>query len=279
MVKFSGNKEGLLRFLGNINGSFYVYELCHPDERVFYVGKGIRRRVLEHELEALRAHPIGESNPFKCNVIREIHRHGGQVHYRIDSIFSADEERACLEREAELIAYHGRLHENGPLTNLAGGLGNLSGSAPHSKEKHAATLSGAPTNNPERAVLNTFLQSIGPVESVPVKPIRQIARILPTTPHPNARKPSARCAYAIVASATAHGLSLQPGVEVPRRFVFDGIEGIVENGVARDMLKAGMVGLVRAEDPRNEKFNLDASQCDLIVALLGREALAERGLI
>jgi hypothetical protein len=72
---------------------------------------------------------------------------------------------------------------------------------------------------------------------------------------------------------------LQPGVEVPRRFVFDGVEGIVENGVARDMLKAGMVGLVRAEDPRDEKFRLDASQCRLVVDLLGRDALAERGLI
>src|SRR5690606_32317683 len=104
-----------------------------------------------------------------------------------------------------------------------GGLGSASGSAPHSLQRHAATLSGEPDDNPERATLNRFLQAIGPVQSVPVKPIRQISRILPTTPHPSPRSPTLRCAYALIASASAHALRLTPDVHVPRAFQFEGV--------------------------------------------------------
>lgn len=279
MVAFSGTKYELISFLNEINGSYYVYELCRPGGQVFYVGKGTKRRAMEHELEALRAHPFGESNPFKCNVIRKILREGGEIGYRIDSVFAEDDEAACLAREAELIACYGCLHEGGGLTNLASGKGNATGPAPYSKDKHAATLWGEPTDNPDRATLNRFLQSIGPVKSVPVKPISQMSRILPTTPHPKESSASDRRAYAIVASAIAHGLYLRPGVEVPRRFSFEGVEGIIENGVARRLVKAGMVTLIAADDPRDERFQLDAEQFEGLVKLLGREMLAARGLI
>lgn len=276
---FEGDRNQADAFLRSISGRFYVYLLCRPDGQPFYVGKGLNRRALDHEAEARRAHPIGDSNPIKCNVIRKIVREGGAVRYRIDSAYDADDQLACLEREAALIAQHRRLHEGGCLTNLAGGLGNMSGAAPASLERHAATLSGAPTDNPERATLNRYLLSIGPVESVPVKPIGQLRPILPTTPHPSPRQPKARNAYALIASAAAHGLTVGPAARIPRRFTYEGVEAIIENGVARDILKAGLATLRPAADPRDEVFELDSVQAKAIEGLVGRAMLEARGLL
>lgn len=276
---FEGERADTEKFLKSLAGQFYVYVLCRPDGQPFYVGKGLNRRAVAHEAEARLNHPYGETNPIKCNVIRKIHREGGQVRYRIDSVYELADERSCLERETALILEYRRLHEGGHLTNLAGGLGSTSGSTPFSLERHAATLSGAPQNNPERATLNRFLLGIGPVESVPVKPINQISRILPTTPHPNARAPTPRCAFALIASASASGQQIKAGAELPRMFVYDGVTGIVENGVSRDILKAGMADLVDSPDPRGEKFKLSADHVALITRLYGRENLIERGLI
>lgn len=276
--EFEGSRFDADRLLKGRPGRFYVYVLCRPDGRPFYVGKGINRRAFEHELEALRNHPLGESNPIKCNVIRKIVRDGVAITYRIDSFYEQDQEIRCLEREAALILEHRRLHEGGILTNLAGGLGNMSGAAPFSLERHAATLSGEPDDNPDRATLNRFLRGIGPVSSVPIKPLRQISRILPTTPHPNPRSPSVRCAYALIASASATGKRFVPDVSVRRTFIYQGVEAIIENGVARDILKAGLADLVAATNPRDEEFRLSAAQVAVLVSLYGKDELAERGL-
>ncbi len=185
----------------------------------------------------------------------------------------------CLEREATLISKHKRLHEGGVLTNLASGLGNMSGAAPFSLDRHAATLSGEPENNAERAILNRFLQGIGPVSSVPVKPARQISRVLPTEPHPSPRRPSLRCAYALIASASATGIRLVPETSVPRAFTYQGVDAIIENGVSRDLIKAGMASLVRSSDPHSESFRLSEPQIQLLVGLYGKDRLVERGLL
>jgi hypothetical protein len=278
-VDFEGDRHGAASYLAQLGRRYYVYVLCRPNGQPFYVGKGVGRRALEHELEARRAHPIGETNPFKCNVIRKILANGGAIKYLIDSHYDPAEEASCLVREAELIEQHKRLHEGGCLTNLAGGIGSLSGPAPFSVQKHSATLSGEPEGNPDRATLNRFLLSIGPVESVPIKPINQIARILPSTPHPSARSPSLRCAYALVASASATGVTLSDGAIVQRRFAYCGVEAVMENGVCRDLLKARMGRLIEAQDPRDEAFHLDRRQVDILVGLLGEPALVARGLL
>jgi hypothetical protein len=256
-----------------------VYLLSRPDGSPFYVGKGVKRRVLEHEAEARRAHQLGESNPHKCNTIRKIIREGAEICYHIDSIFSFEEESRCLEREAALIRRYRRLHEGGCLTNLAGGVGNLSGSSPESLAKHAATLAGDPVNNPARAILNHYLQSIGPIASVPVKPLSQLKPVLPTTPHPLPRQPKARNAYALVASAAAHGVPLLPGARIPRCFRYEGVDAIIENGVARDILKADLATLESVGAPTAEVFVLDAEQARMIVQLVGRSTLERMGLI
>lgn len=279
MTAFSGGQEGAEQFLAGHRGKFYVYILCRPDGRPFYVGKGLHRRAFEHEAEARRNHPVGESNPFKCNVIRKIIRDGGSLMYRIDAVYETNEEVLCLEREASLIAEHKRLHEGGILTNLAGGLGSISGSAPSSLERHSATLSGVPADNPDRAILNRFLQGIGPVASVPIKPIRQISRILHTEPHPQARAPTLRCAYALIASASATGSRLVPDMSLPRAFTYQGVDAIIENGVSRDLVKAGMASVVSCDNARGEVFRLTSFQVELLTQLYGTERLMERGLL
>ena len=278
MTAFSGDRTKLETFLRSIGSSYYVYELCRPCGEVFYVGKGLNRRVIEHELEADRNHPVGESNPFKCNVIRQIKRAGGQVAYRVVEIFHASNETDCLELEAKLIAKYKRRHEGGTLTNLAGGIGSTTGASPYSIKKHANTLAGTPTDNPERATLNSFLLGIGAVQSVPIKPAKQMSRILPTTPHPKPRKPTARCAYALVASAAAHGLSFKRGMRIPRSFEYEGVKGIIENGAARDLIKAGMAALVSTTDPIDEAFDLNEQQVNTVVSLVGHDRLSRIGL-
>ena len=64
----------------------------------------------------------------------------------------------------QLIGMIKRLHEGGPLTNRDPGGGSIGGRAPASADRHSATLGGIPTDNPDRAVLNRFVLSIGQIE-------------------------------------------------------------------------------------------------------------------
>jgi hypothetical protein len=277
LTPFTGPRAQVESWLVASVARHYVYVLHRPDGTPFYVGKGTGRRVFEHELEARRAHPVGESNPYKCNVIRSIERAGHAMVYTIDSVHET--EQPALDREGVLIAQYRRLHEGGPLTNLAPGGGTALGPAPLTRTRHADTLAGSPAGNSQRATLNAFLQAIGPVASVPVKPIEQIGRIVPTTPHRRGDNPTLRAVYALIASASAHGLKLTPGVRIPRSFVFEGVRGIIENGVARRILAGNVAGLIPAEAPQDETFVLDARQCALVVQMYGADALRRRGLV
>jgi len=147
-----------------------IYVLRRPDGRPFYVGKGIGDRVLAHENEA--RHPNDrKSNAYKLNVIRSIWRSDEAVVYEID--FITEDEDAAYARESEIISKLKRLHEGGPLTNLASGGGSSFGVAPVSKEQHSATLGGIPDDNPDRAILNGFVLSIATMKSVILKPVGQ----------------------------------------------------------------------------------------------------------
>jgi hypothetical protein len=272
---FHGDDLGCKAYLAQ-QPHHYVYILRRPDGRPFYVGKGYGPRVFQHENEA--RHPNTRlSNSYKLNVIRSIWRAGLKPIYEIDLITSLPDE--AYEREAMLIAHFRRLHEGGPLTNLAPGGGSTAGQAPASVERHSATLGGIPDDNPERATLNGFVLSIAQMDSVVVKPLAQfIAR--PTVHFPNKpRKLSLRQAVAVVASAAANGISMSGECRVPRKLIVDGVVGLVENGVACDLLTSNAVSVEKASDPADEVFSISAQQARAIIGLLGQRKCIDLGVL
>lgn len=253
---FHGDDMGCKAFLAG-QPAHYVYILRRPDGRPFYVGKGFGPRVFQHENEA--RHPNNRlSNAYKLNVIRSIWKAGLRPLYEIDLVTaSADEAYA---REAALIGLIKRLHEGGPLTNLAAGGGSTAGPAPASVERHSATLGGIPDDNPERATLNGFVLSIAHMDSVVVKPVGQFID-KPTVRFPNkSRKLSLRQTVAVAASAAANGISMAGECRIPRKLIVDGVEGLVENGVACDLLTSSAVSIEAAADPPTSAFAFQPSK-------------------
>lgn len=272
---FCGDSDGCKAFLSE-NDLHYVYVLRRPDGRPFYVGKGVGHRVFQHENEA--RHPNNRlSNAHKLNVIRSIWRSGGFPAYEID--FVTDDPAEAYARETDLITHFGRLHEGGPLTNRAAGGGSTAGPAPVSKERHAATLSGVPEDNPQRAVLNRFVLSISEMRSVVIKPVGQfIAK--PTVKFPKStRSLSMRQAVAIAASASANGIPIDGPCRIPRKVEVEGVAGLIENGVACDLLTSDSVSLLSAADPADECFDLDAKQARAIIGLIGYRKGSDLGII
>ena len=272
---FQGDIAGCKAFL-SARAMHYVYILRRPDGRPFYVGKGFGSRVFHHENEA--RHPNSrKSNAHKLNVIRSIWRSGNKPTYEIDLIVdNADEAYA---RETALISHFGRLHEGGPLTNRAGGGGSTSGLEPVSKAKHEATLSGAPSDNAERAILNQFGLGIAPMKSVVIKPISQfIAR--PTVRFPQSRRAlTIRQAVALAASASANGIALDGECHIPRKLTVDGVDGLIENGVACDLLTSGTIGVTCADNAADEIFEVGREQAIAVVSLIGRSKAIDLGIV
>lgn len=92
---------------------YYVYELIDPrDETVFYVGKGCRGRIDQHEQEARKGRQSR-----KCDVIRAIEACGLKITKSRVS-FHADEQDA-YDAEADLIEHYGLVN----LTNVIPGGG------------------------------------------------------------------------------------------------------------------------------------------------------------
>lgn len=89
---------------------YYVYLLSRPDGSVFYIGKGSRYRINQHEGEARSS-----CSCKKCNTIRKIWRQGGEVQKLV--VFITPDEREAYECETEFIRYYGR----GNLTNQTDG--------------------------------------------------------------------------------------------------------------------------------------------------------------
>lgn len=108
---------------------FYVYVLCRPNGKPFYVGKGKGKRLFDHDREARKG-----CSCKKCNTIRKIWRNGGAVQYYI--VFETNDEQAAYDYECATIALHGRNN----LCNLSdGGLG-LNGYVPSAKTRKLLSL-------------------------------------------------------------------------------------------------------------------------------------------
>jgi hypothetical protein len=272
---FLGAQVDCKKFVRTIGG-WYVYVLRRPDGRPFYVGKGKADRVFQHENEARHPNDF-RSNPFKLNVIRKIKEARASLIYEID--FIADTEAAALARELLLITALKRLHEGGPLTNLDPGGGSSAGSAPLSRQRHAATLSGEPIDNPERATLNRFVLNIAPMRSIIFKPVGQfVAR--PTKRYPSkSMAPTLRQAAALVASAAANGISMDRACRIPRAVIVDGVAGLVENGVACDILTSGLGAVAPVANPRDECFDLTAEQARRALGLVGLRKCSDIGVV
>jgi hypothetical protein len=259
-------------------GHYYIYVLCQPDGTPFYVGKGRGQRVFQHEAEA--CNPSRRSH--KCNLIRRIQREGSPVGYVLDSFYEIEAD--SLVRERELIACFGRYDlRAGPLTNQIDGGEGAANPSVESRARHAASLGGE-ADDPERRVANRFLAAIaGGQDSVPIKPwqtLRRRAHLLRPSPNKPVPDPTSRMAKAIVASAVANRVVLEPGAILPRRLVIDGVECAIENGCGGDMIHAGMVEPVEPRSaPLDENLRLTMTGHQAVVRLIGADRLIAFGLI
>ncbi len=127
---------------------FYVYVLCRPDGRPFYVGKGQGNRIDNHEAYARRG-----VRSRCCNVIRKIWRNGGEVVKQ--KLFTTDDEQTAFDLERQLIAAIGREY----LANLTDGGDGVSG-AKYSAETWAkvqAAKLGKPRSEACKAKISATL--------------------------------------------------------------------------------------------------------------------------
>lgn len=252
---------------------FYVYVLLKPDGKPFYVGKGLGQRVFAHESEARNT----TTRSHKLNVIRSIIRNGGRVGYAIP-LFS-DDEATTHAFESKLIAQLGR-HDlrNGPLTNQTDGGEGVTGLSEETMAKKAANLGGA-SEDPERRVANEFFHSItGPQSSVSIKPLGA-RKLQPTVPHPSSRMPTERMARTLVAAALASNQLLEVGGQFPRCLQIERNVYVIENGVAKDMAKAGMITVLQGAKPELEKFVLTAAGLAGIRKFIARDRLEDLGVL
>lgn len=96
--------------------SYYVYELIDPrDDSVFYVGKGKKGRIDQHEAEAAKGRQSR-----KCERIRAIEAAGLKIKKRKASTHSDEVE--AYDAEIALISFHGLAN----LTNVMSGGGGRS---------------------------------------------------------------------------------------------------------------------------------------------------------
>lgn len=76
---------------------YYVYTLAYPDGKVFYVGKGSKSRIRDHEREAKSGNCVCR----KCIIIRGIWKSGREVKQEV--VLEATSSQDALRHERRLI--------------------------------------------------------------------------------------------------------------------------------------------------------------------------------
>ncbi|WP_156898042.1 GIY-YIG nuclease family protein [Methylocapsa acidiphila] len=263
---------GVRRALGN-GKPFYVYILIRPDGTPFYVGKGVRLRVFDHEAEARNTKLLTH----KLNLIRSLHSRGHSIGYRIDSFF--DDETDALARERHLIASIGR-HDlkAGPLTNQTDGGEGTSNPSEESRQRRRDSLWGNDAADPERQIANRYFQQLTPVRSVPIKPVNTFKRAAGLWKNDDTIGMKPRQAGALLASAIANRVLLEPGALLPRRLHIDNVEYIIENGAGRDMISNGMITLADNTTTR-EVLRLTDLGFRYVIAKFKVEILIDAGIL
>ncbi len=255
-------------------GRFYVYQLLKPDGTPFYIGKGIGRRVFEHEAEAR-----GAKNSHKLNTIRLIWRLGTYVDYSIIAFF--DSEIECHEREMAEILRIGR-HDlkTGPLTNLTNGGEGTVGLSDETRARIDFNLHSEDAPG-DRGVANRFFRQLtSAVRSIPVRPINGTAPPRALTPVERTNQSTTeRQAAALAASAIANGILLEPGSMLPRRLNVDDTEMIIEFGVCKNLLQSGMAVLARDTSLKHEMLELTKLGFDAICKYLDQDILVDAGVL
>lgn len=246
---FIGARDDLKAFLATGIGH-YTYVLRRPDGTAFYVGKGLRSRVLHHEAQARLTR-----RDMKLNTIRRIAASGDAILYEIDGVFDTHAE--AIAREVDLIARIGRRRDGGPLTNLTAGGEGVVDVSPEAKERHRQSLGGVPEDDPDKAIVNRFFLRFGEPRSICIK-VAAGFRIEPTVAYDDrsGRSPTRRMALALAVVAAGTGQRLTAGTRLPRLFAIEGIPVVVENGVSRDMVTAGLAAVEGGADPWHETFRL-----------------------
>lgn len=256
-----------------VDKRFYIYVLLRPDGQPFYVGKGLGKRLFNHDADARNT----TLTTHKLNVIRVIRKNGGNVSYALP--YFCDDEAEAHAFEVKLISSIGR-HDlkKGPLTNQTAGSEGVTGLSAETMARKAANLGGA-SDDPHRRVANEFFHSIaGRQDSVPIKPLG-VRRLEPTVPHPMPRKPKQRMAKTIVAACLSTNQLLAEGVRVPRLFNIGANAYVIENGVAKDMLKAGMISVTPGERPELELFTLTRVGFEATLSLISSARLEDLGVL
>ncbi len=62
-------------------------------------------------------------------------------------------------------------------------------------------------------------------------------------------------------------------------FSYKSVAAIIENGVASDLVKAGVANLIPSQNPIDEMFEMSSGQIAIIKSLMGEQALEDRGLL
>jgi len=251
---------------------YYVYVLCRRDGTPFYVGKGVQQRCFHHEAEAANT----ERLTHKLNLLRAMRRRGEAVRYCIESTFETEFEAHARERH--LIALFGRHDQRrGPLTNQTDGGEGASNLSEGSRERRRQSLWGE-AEDEERRAANRWFRTLCDVRSVPIKALG--GRFKPERLHANRSSfgMSDRQAAALVASAVANRVLLEPGAVLPRLFTVDGIAMAIENGTGRDMLSSGMARLTDATVGA-ETLELTPAGYGYVVSEFGRRMLEDAGVL